>query len=123
MAGVQRYRRRSSSGDEINTPPNRWPGTTNILSNNDAFFQKRKKNLILKCSEYVAYIIHNDIYFKKKPTVSSNNTYAKKVETLKFDSATNVKSMFFTEIDRCTPETFSFDRCSGTTCNVGEREG
>lgn len=27
---------------------------------------KRKKNLSLKCSEYVAYIIHTNIYFKKK---------------------------------------------------------
>lgn len=30
MAGVQRYRRRSSSGDEINTPPNRWPGVQGL---------------------------------------------------------------------------------------------
>lgn len=40
-----------------------------------------------------------------------------------FSNKIYVKSMFFTEIDRCTPETFSFDRCSGTTCNVGERKG
>lgn len=75
----------------------------------------KKKNLILKSSEYVAYLVHSNIYKK-------NSFFQSYICIKKLNSSTNVKSMSFTEIDTCTTETFSFDRCSGTTCNVGERE-